>query len=32
MELEDQAQQFCQGILLGLYRVVRDAGDNEILN
>ncbi len=31
MELEDQARQFCQGILLGLYRV-RNGGDNDILN
>ena len=31
MDLEDQARQFCQGILLGLYRV-RDGGDNDILN
>src|SRR2546427_6136825 len=30
MEL-DQAQQYCQGILLGLYRV-RDGADNNILN
>jgi hypothetical protein len=29
--LEDQAAQFCQGILLGLYRV-RDGGENDILN
>jgi len=31
MGLEDQAAQFCQGILLGLYRV-RDGGENDILN
>jgi len=31
MDLEDQARQFCQGILLGLYRV-RDSGNNDILN
>ena len=31
MGLEDQASQFCQGILLGLYRV-RDGRENEILN
>ena len=31
MGLEDQAAQFCQGILLGLYRV-RDGRENEILN
>ena len=30
MGLEDQARQFCQGILLGLYRV-RDGGENDIL-
>jgi len=30
MGLEDQALQFCQGILLGLYRV-RDGGGNDIL-
>jgi hypothetical protein len=30
MELEDQARQFCQGILLGLYRV-RDGSENDIL-
>lgn len=30
MGLEDQARQFCQGILLGLYRV-RDGRDNDIL-
>jgi hypothetical protein len=30
MGLEDQARQFCQGILLGLYRV--RGGDNDILN
>jgi hypothetical protein len=31
MGLEDQAAQFCQGILLGLFRV-RDGGENDILN
>jgi hypothetical protein len=31
MGLEDQAAQFCHGILLGLYRV-RDGGENDILN
>ena len=31
MGLEDQASQFCQGILLGLYRV-RDGRENDILN
>src|SRR5260370_28050715 len=31
MGLEDQAWQFCQGILAGLYRV-RDGGKNDILN
>jgi len=31
MELEAQAAQFCQGILLGLFRV-RDGGENDILN
>ena len=30
MGFEDQARQFCQGILLGLYRV-RDGGENDIL-
>ena len=29
--MRGQARQFCQGILLGLYRV-RDGGDNDILN
>ena len=29
--LEDQARQFCQGVLLGPYRV-RDGRDNDILN
>jgi hypothetical protein len=31
MGLDAQAQDFCQGILLGLYRV-RDGGKNDILN
>jgi len=31
MGLEDQASQFCRGILLGLYRV-RDGRENDILN
>lgn len=31
MGLEDQARQFCQGILLGLYRV-RDGSNNDILS
>jgi len=31
MGLDAQAQDFCQGILLGLYRV-RDGGGNDILN
>ena len=31
MGLEDQAAQFCQGILLGLFRV-RDGGEYDILN
>lgn len=30
MGLEDQAQQFCQGILLGLYSV-RNGGNNDVL-
>jgi hypothetical protein len=30
MELEEPARQFCQGILLGLYRV-RDGGESDIL-
>jgi hypothetical protein len=30
MELAEPARQFCQGILLGLYRV-RDGGENDIL-
>jgi len=31
MGLEDRASQFCQGILLALYRA-RDSGENDILN
>ena len=31
MGLEEQAQEVCRGILLGLYRV-RDGGSNDILN